>query len=353
MHSTDRSRLIASIATKTAVPPEGHAFVIEDSPPTPQQIQAARRHIYCLNNEGPVAIHRATTPEGHPALVALPNHVFQDRFPSAPPLPTSQVRKGLLPLPAADLPPTIPFRGETPDAPRPPTPGRGPGEPGRRAAALQRPPLRGLTGKVTDSPGAYGYYSTQFPEAEVRSVRTPAAEAGTYLRFHKDPDDTTPAPIPEGFTFPEWVCEPTAPQRPRRKRAGPDTPGWPVLSNPKVGTTHLFIRPDVLLSNIPAALRDTIYTEGHLNPRQRQKIPWDLSGAPTDRYVPIPEALQGDPEVLKFQARAGKYLVYRNGDPAPLPNRHCPACDPLPVRPADTTEPESSEETLDTPPADL
>lgn len=320
-----RGRIISTIAHGRTLPGLAYPLPATESP---SQLQSAKTHPYCANNAGPVAISRVRTPEGHTVVAAYRN---EDYIPSGGPLPTDP---RLIPARLTPLPHDSPHLPAPITAPDPYTPAaattRGAGEPGRRIHLLQTT-YRGMTGKVTDRPGGYGYYSSLHPEAVVRSVRTPQDEQGVYVRFPAKAGDLPRRrgqyPDPDPDHYPDWLIEPSTPQRSRRTAAQQE------FSAPRNGTYHLFLFPHVSLPEIPDAIIQAIYSEGHLHPRQRRKIPYDLAGEPTDRYVPIPEALQGDPETLRFAAYAGRFIIFHAEGQPPARNPNRPTRAPIPARP--------------------
>ena len=130
-----RSRLISTVAYTPATDPPTALILTQGPDATPQYAQAARRHPFSGGNQGPVAITRIQTPEGHPAVIAYANPDFTHE---APQPPAEALPPRLRPFTPADPPPSplifIPAPAD-PEAHRPPTRTRGPGEPGGAVVA--------------------------------------------------------------------------------------------------------------------------------------------------------------------------------------------------------------------------
>ena len=103
-----RSRLISTVAYTPATDPPTALILTQGHEATPQYAQAARRHPFSGGNQGPVAITRIQTPEGHPgggqpAVIAYLNPDFTHE---APQPPAEALPPRLRPYTPADPPPT-------------------------------------------------------------------------------------------------------------------------------------------------------------------------------------------------------------------------------------------------------
>lgn len=314
--STLRSRAIATLAIYPQTPP----FILH--PPadaTPRALQTALRHPYCARNEGPVLIHR--TPEG---ITVYPNPEFDG---TPPPIPTETATPParLLPLTPTELSTHFqPAARTTPPPPTPPTGGGAGSEALTRIQALQTPAYRGLSGVITSAQGSTTHYRRLFPEGEFRYVAPDPNQnepGGLYCRFPARPGDAA-TPHPDTADRPEFLREPPPARKPGRRRNENGVPGPPVLSTPKDGCFHVFLRRDVTADDIPRFLTELAYRTGDLSPNRAQRVPWDYCASPQDRYIPVP--IQGhradyflpgtEDRILTFLATDAAYIVA--SDPA-------------------------------------
>lgn len=296
-----RSRSISTAAYTPPTDPPQAIVLATGETATPQFAQAARRHIFCSGNTGPVAVVRIQTPEGHPQVICYANPDFTHE---APQPPASALPPRLRPYTPDDPPPVpllhVPAPAD-PAAAAPPTRTRGPGEPGRRAQALQSPALRGRYGKVSDSPNTAAGLRRRFPEAEVTTVSS-GPYAGVFMRFPGTPDLDA--------ALPDYIQDP--PRRKARPRKGAEgQPGPYEVCPPKKGFLHLFLRRDTPAWCIPDKILHQAVLNGDVPPNGPRVIPFDYMGTERDRYVPIPQDAYEDPRLTALAASEGYFIVFR------------------------------------------